>query len=54
VESLELADERYVTSVYFHTLFLYTITQKRKYKISRIENEEEKEMDIPEYLKDLF
>jgi hypothetical protein len=53
-ESLELADKRYVTSVYFHTLFLYTITQKRKYKISRMENEEEKEMDIPEYLKDLF
>jgi hypothetical protein len=53
-ESLELADKRYVTSVYFHTLFLYTITQKRKYKISRFENEEEKEMDIPEYLKDLF
>ena len=43
-----------MTSVYFHTLFLYTITQKRKYKISRFENEEEKEMDIPEYLKDLF
>ena len=53
-ESLELADKRYVTSVYFHTLFLYTITQKRKYKISRIEDETEKSMDIPEYLKDLF
>lgn len=31
--ALEVADKKYISSVYFHTLFLYTITKNRKYAI---------------------
>ena len=49
-----MANKRYITAVYFHTLFLYTITLKRGYQFYRLEGEEEKSMDIADYLKDLF
>lgn len=52
---MELADRKYITSVYFHTLFLYTITKNRKYRITQTsENNEEHSIDIGTYLKDLF
>jgi len=55
-QQLELSNRKYYTSVYFHTLFLYTITQNRKYKIyQEIEDKNEEEpTDIGTYLKDLF
>ena len=54
-EQYEIADKRYVTSIYFHTLFLYTITRKRKYVIHRIKDDDDEEyVDLTEYLKDLF
>ena len=34
-EQLELATRKYIASVYFHTLFLYSITKNRKYKFIR-------------------
>jgi len=39
--------------VYFHTLFLYTITKNRKYAITR-EGDDQKEVDLEVYLRDLF
>jgi len=55
-EQMEIADKRYISSVYFHTLFLYTITQNRKYKISRESEEgyQDEAIEITQYLKDLF
>lgn len=54
-EQYEIADKRYISSVYFHTLFLYTITRKRKYVIYQTkENGKEEYVDLQEYLKDLF
>lgn len=54
-DQIEMADKRYISSVYFHTLFLYTITQNRKYKIQREgDNGHEGEVDVQEYLSDLF
>ena len=32
-EAIATAEKRYVSAVYFHTLFLYTITKNRKYGI---------------------
>ena len=54
-EALELAEKRYISAVYFHTLFLYTITENRKYTLRRKENGYRNE-DVPvrDYLKDLF
>lgn len=52
-EQLEIADKKYISSVYFHTLFLYTITKNRKYEIHQFKERDE-EIDLGDYLKDLF
>lgn len=54
VNQLELADRKYWTSVYFHTLFLFSITKNRNYSIYRMLDGDEKDVDIGEYLEDLF
>jgi hypothetical protein len=51
--ALEIADKKYISSVYFHTLFLYTITKNRKYGITK-EGDDNKEVDLETYLRDLF
>ena len=55
-EQLELSNRKYYTSVYFHTLFLYTISKNRGYEIKqKIEGKDELEhVDLGQYLKDLF
>ena len=55
-DQLELANRKYYSSVYFHTLFLYTISKNRGYEIKqKIEGKEELEhVDLGQYLKDLF
>lgn len=55
-DQLELANRKYYSSVYFHTLFLYTISKNRGYEIKqKIEGKEEFEhVDLGQYLKDLF
>jgi hypothetical protein len=52
VEAYQIADSRYVSAVYFHTLFLYTISKNRKYSFSQ--GEENDERDLTDYLKDVF
>lgn len=55
-EQLELANRKYYTSIYFHTLFLYTITINRGYQINqKVEGKNDLEhVDLGQYLKDLF
>lgn len=53
-EQFEMAEKRYYTSVYFHTLFLYTISKNRKYSIVQLINEKEEPKEIGDYIKDLF
>lgn len=53
-EQMTLADKRYISTVYFHTLFLFTISKNKKYSMRQVVGEEEKERDLAEYLKDLF
>ena len=47
---LEVADKKFITSVYFHTLFLYAISKKQQYRFMKGDND----IDLSEYLKDLF
>lgn len=54
VEQYEAADKRYYTSVYFHTLFLFTISKNKKYSMKKEEGEQVKEVDLVEYVKDIF
>jgi hypothetical protein len=53
---IALAERKYISSVYFHTLFLYTITKNRGYQISKpIEGKNETDpVDLASYLKDIF
>lgn len=55
-QQIVLAERKYISSVYFHTLFLYTITKNRGYQISKpVEGKQENEpVDVGTYLKDLF
>lgn len=53
-EQFEAAEKRYYTSVYFHTLFLFTISKNKKYSMKREEGEQVKDVDLVEYVKDVF
>lgn len=49
-EQIKLADKKYISSVYFHTLFLFAIARSRNYSIKQ----GDKERDLTEFLKDIF
>jgi hypothetical protein len=54
-EQKELQEKKYISAVYFHTLFLYTITQNRKFSIAQTnENGEADDKEISEFLQDIF
>lgn len=55
-KQLELANRKYISSVYFHTLFLYTITKNNKYRIIQDIDNEKNSLDIglDRYLTTLF
>ena len=50
----QLANRKYIASVYFHTLFLYTITKNLKYKFMQQTDTGDSEAELDDYLKDLF
>ncbi|MGO8677247.1 MAG: hypothetical protein ACLQVX_15420 [Limisphaerales bacterium] len=49
-EQIKLADKKYISSVYFHTLFLFAIAKSRNYSVRQGETERE----IGDFLKDVF
>ena len=49
-EQIKLADKKYISSVYFHTLFLFAIAKSRNYSVKQGESEK----DITDFLKDIF
>lgn len=55
-EQIEIANRKYFTSVYFHTLFLYTISKNRGYQIRQKEEgkDDAQPVDLGGYLKDVF
>ncbi|WP_420412217.1 hypothetical protein [Roseibium sp.] len=54
-EAISVAEKRYFSAVYFHTLFLYAITSNRKYVIQREdEGSDNASIEITEYISDLF
>ena len=51
------ADRRYLSAVYFHTIFLYMITKNRNYVIKKAgenPNDSDQEIELSDYLVDLF
>jgi hypothetical protein len=53
-EAAELAERRYISSIYFHTLFLFATTKSRKYDLQQKDGEISREVDVSEYISDLF
>lgn len=53
-EQIQVAEKRYLASVYFHTLFLYMITKKRNYKLQITKEGQEEEVTVDEYIRDVF
>lgn len=53
-EATALAERRYISAVYFHTLFLFATTRSRHYELARIEGEQREEVDLADYVSDLF
>jgi len=49
-EQIELADKKYISSVYFHTLFLFSIAKQKKYDVTQ----DDKEIELSDFLKDIF
>jgi hypothetical protein len=50
IDQKELAEKKYISSVYFHTIFLFSITKNKKYALKQ----GEREVDLQDYLKDVF
>src|SRR5690606_41197222 len=55
-EQMETAERRFISSVYFHTIFLYMINKNRGYEVMKLANADShpEPVDLTEYLKDLF
>ena len=53
-EQLQLTDQKYIAPVYFHTMFLYTITKNLKYKFIQEEDTGDFDVELDDYIKDLF
>lgn len=53
-QQIEIAEKRYLASVYFHTLFLYMITKKRNYKLQLTKEGVDDEVTVDEYIRDVF
>ncbi len=54
-EQVELARHRYISAIYFHTLFLYVINRKRNYRIWQEKDDgEENDVALGDYLKEVF
>ncbi len=53
-DAIELVQRRYISSVYFHALFLFATTKSRKYDLQRRDGEKNTEVDLSEYISDLF
>ena len=54
-EQSEMANQKYISSVYTHTLFLYSITKAHKYQIiQESENGQNSDVELETYLKNVF
>ncbi|MFD2939212.1 hypothetical protein [Flavobacterium notoginsengisoli] len=53
-EQIIVAQKRYIASVYFHSLFLYMITKKKNYKLCLTSDNNEEEITIDDYIRDVF
>lgn len=53
-DQIIVAQKRYIASVYFHSLFLYMITKKKNYRLSLMTENNDEEITIDDYIRDVF
>lgn len=53
-EASELAERRYISAVYFHTLFLFATTKSRHYELSKGDGSQREDIPLADYVSDLF
>lgn len=53
-EQIIVAQKRYIASVYFHSLFLYMITKKKNYKLCLTSDNNDEDITIDDYIRDVF
>jgi hypothetical protein len=50
LDQKEIAEKKYISSIYFHTIFLFSITKNKKFELKR----GEEAVDLQDYLRDVF
>lgn len=53
-EQINLAHKRYLSAIYFHTLFLYAINRRRGFMFIQQDGNQEKDVELAQYLCDIF
>jgi hypothetical protein len=53
-EAVEIAERRFISAVYFHTLFLFATTKSRKYELRKNGDPTGADVDLADYISDLF
>lgn len=53
-EQISTALKKYVSAIYFHTIFLYMITKRKKYSITIESENNQQDISIDDYVKDVF
>lgn len=54
-DQLAIAERKYISSIYFHTLFLYVINKNQGYQVFKESDEShDQPIELNEYLKDVF
>jgi len=53
-DQITTALRKYVSSVYFHAIFLYMITKKRNYNLSLTKEDREEAVTVDDYIRDVF
>jgi hypothetical protein len=53
-EQITIAQKKYLSSVYFHALFLYMITKRRNYNLGIVKDGKQEDVTVDEYIRDVF
>ncbi|HPE54814.1 MAG TPA: hypothetical protein P5514_05265 [Bacteroidales bacterium] len=53
-DQIIIAQKKFLSSVYFHVLFLYMITKRRNYSLQYTKEDKPEDVTIDEYLRDVF
>jgi hypothetical protein len=53
-DQILIAQKKYISSVYFHALFLYMITKRRNYTITMSKDGKQNDITVDDYIRDVF